>query len=231
MKLAIMQPYLFPYIGYFQLINAVDKFIILDDVNFITRGWINRNRILVNGEEHLFSVPIKKVSQNKLIYDCELAEGNWKRKLLKTIEHSYKGAPFYNDCIDILSSIFFSTENNLSKWITFQLKGICNYLDVSTPFVDSSKLYSNNHLKGKDKIVDICKKERADIYYNSIGGKDLYDYEAFKKNNIELRLLSTRMGKYSQFRYEFVPSLSIIDVMMFNEKDKIIGFLNDYILE
>src|SRR5664280_1787889 len=112
MKLAIMQPYGFPYIGYFQLINAVDKFVILDDVNFIMRGWINRNRILVNGKEYLFSIPLKKASQNKLIFECDMAEGKWKVKLLKTIELCYNKSPFYKECFEVILKILSSTEVN-----------------------------------------------------------------------------------------------------------------------
>lgn len=228
MKLAIMQPYIFPYIGYFQLINAVDKFVILDDVNFIMRGWINRNRILVNGKEHLFSIPLKKASQNKLIFECELAEGNWKVKFLKTIKLCYNKAPFYRDCLGVISSILSSNENNLSKWLSFQIKVICNYLNIKTEIVDSSRLYSNQHLKAQEKIIDICKQERAEIYYNAIGGKDLYNSDDFKKNNIKLHFLNTLPERYPQYNAEFVPFLSIIDVMMFNEKDKISGYLNEY---
>jgi hypothetical protein len=228
MKLAIMQPYIFPYIGYFQLISAVDKFVILDDVNFIMRGWINRNRILVNGKDHLFTIPLKKASQNKLIFECELVEGNWNAKFLKTIEICYNKAPFYSDCFGVISSILSTSENNLSKLLSFQLKEICNYLNIKTEIVDSSRLYSNRHLKAQEKIIDICNKESADNYYNAIGGKELYDLEEFKKNNIKLRFLRTRPQKYFQFNNDFLPFLSIIDIMMFNDKDTISGFLNEY---
>jgi hypothetical protein len=228
MKLAIMQPYIFPYIGYFQLINAVDKFIILDDVNFIMRGWINRNRILVNGKEYLFSVPVKKASQNKLIFDCELADSNWKEKLLKTIELSYKNAPYFKDCCGIISSIIKTEENNLSKWLTFQIKTICSYLKIKTEIGDSSQIYSNRHLRAQDKIIDICKQEKAGAYYNAIGGKSLYRTDDFRKNNIDLHFLNTLPERYHQNSVEFVPFLSIIDVMMFNNINDIKIMLNKY---
>jgi hypothetical protein len=228
MKLAIMQPYLFPYIGYFQLINAVDKFVILDDVNYIMRGWINRNRILVNGKDHRFSIPIKNASQNKLIFECELAEGNWKGKFLKTIEYSYYKAPFYSDCFELISSIFSSNENNLSKWLTLQIKEICNYLNITTEIIDSSRLYNNQYLKAQTKIIDICKQERAEIYCNAIGGKDLYNSDDFYKNNIRLQFLNTKSVKYPQYNNEFVSSLSIIDVMMFNSSNKIEKMLDNF---
>ena len=228
MKLAIMQPYIFPYIGYFQLINAVDKFVILDDVNFIMRGWINRNRILVNGKDYLFTIPLIKASQNKLIFECELAESNWKEKLLKTIDLSYKKAPFFKDCFGIFSSILASEEVNLSKWLTFQLKTICKYLEIKTSIVDSSRVYSNPHLSAQDKIIDICKLEKAQTYFNTIGGKHLYKTADFKINNIELHFLNTLPVRYHQFNAEFVPFLSIIDVMMFNNRNDIHNLLNKY---
>jgi hypothetical protein len=228
MKLAIMQPYFFPYIGYFQLINAVDKFVILDDVNFITRGWINRNRILVNGKEYLFTIPIRKASQNMLICECELALANWQEKLQKTIEYNYKKAPYYRDCHGILSTILSSSENNLSKLLTFQIKVLCNYLDINTVIVESSRVYKNQNLKSEEKILDICIQETADKYYNAIGGKNLYDRSVFRNKNIELYFLSSQPVIYEQFEKDFKPFLSIIDVMMFNNVSKIKNLLNKY---
>ncbi|TAL65611.1 MAG: hypothetical protein EPN88_09405 [Bacteroidetes bacterium] len=228
MKIAIMQPYIFPYIGYFQLINAVDKFIILDDVNFIMKGWINRNRILVNGRESLFSIPIKKASQNKFIYECELDENKWKDKFLKTIEHSYKKAPFYKSCIEVISSVILKDDTNLSNWLTFQIKTICCYLEINTDIVDSSRIYANNQLKAQEKIIDICKQEKAQIYVNAIGGKNLYNAKDFERSNIELYFLKSKAENYSQFNVEFVPFLSIIDIMMFNNKENIKNQLKKY---
>jgi hypothetical protein len=228
MKLAVMQPYMFPYIGYFQLINAVDKFVILDDVNFIMRGWITRNRILVNGKEHLFSLPLKKASQNKLIFECEITEDKWGEKFLKTIEHSYNKAPFFKDSFDVIESIIVLKEDNLSKWLTFQLRVICKYLEINTEIINSSRVYSNGHLRAEEKIIDICLQEKADIYYNAIGGKELYNAENFKKNNLELHFLNSLPVSYPQFNNEFVPFLSIIDVMMFNNKNNICDLLNKY---
>ena len=223
-----MQPYIFPYIGYFQLINAVDKFVILDDVNFIMRGWINRNRILVNGKDHLFSIPLKNASQNNLIFECELAEGNWKEKFLKTIDYNYNKAPHFTDCFRVLTLILSYGELNLSNWLSFQIKEICNYLNITTEIVESSRSYSNQHLKAQTKIIDICKQEGATSYYNAIGGKGIYDTDDFRKSNIELHFLNAMPEKYNQFNYEFVPFLSIIDVMMFNDVNDIHSLLNKF---
>lgn len=230
MKLAIMQPYLFPYIGYFQLINAVDKFVILDDVNFIMKGWINRNRILVNGKEHLFSVPLKKASQNKAIYSIELAEGNWREKFLKTIDMSYRKAPFFRDCYNLLDELIKLPNNNLSQWLTYQIRNICNYLEIKTTIAGSSSVYCNNQLKGQTRIIDICRQENAETYFNAIGGRALYQEGDFKKQNIGLHFINTLEIRYKQFDNEFISFLSIIDMMMFNDKQHIKKMLTNYIL-
>lgn len=228
MRLAIMQPYAFPYIGYFQLINAVDKFIILDDVNFIMRGWINRNRILVNGKEHLFTIPVEKATQNKLILECELAEGKWGPGFLKTLEFNYKKAPYYEVCYSVINSIILQKERDLSEWLSSQIKVICTYLNIDTEIVESSRIYNNRHLKAQDKILDICKQEGAHYYFNPIGGTELYDTNVFSNNNIKLQFLKPQPEKYKQFNLDFVPFLSIIDVMMFNNVKDIHNLLNKF---
>lgn len=228
MRLAIMQPYAFPYIGYFQLINAVDKFIILDDVNFIMRGWINRNRILVNGKENLFTIPLEKATQNKLIFECELADGTWGSKFLKTLEYTYKKAPQYEVCSALINSIISQTGKNLSKWLSFQIKVICTYMNIKTEIVESSRVYNNKHLKAQDKILDICKREGAHYYFNPIGGTELYDTNVFRSNDIKLQFLKPQPEKYKQFNLDFVPFLSIIDVMMFNNVKDIHNLLNKF---
>lgn len=228
MTLAIMQPYLFPYIGYFQLINAVDRFVILDDVNFINRGWINRNRILVNGKENLFTVPLKKISQNRLICECELGENKWKDKFLKTLEFSYKKAPYFKNCYNLISSLIVIEETNLSRWLTFQIRAICYHIGINTTIIDTSRIYKNPHLKAQDKILDICIKEKADTYYNPVGGINLYNPDDFKRHNIKLSFLKSLPEKYLQNGIDFIPFLSIIDVMMFNDKEQIKELLIKY---
>ena len=129
MKLAIMQPYIFPYIGYFQLIKAVDKFVLYDDVNFINRGWINRNRILVNGQDSMFTIPLKDASQNKLINEIDVNwDNNWKGKFLKTIEQAYKKAPFYEKILPIIEKTIEVQEVQFNKIIENNLRLICEYL-------------------------------------------------------------------------------------------------------
>lgn len=231
MKIAIMQPYLFPYLGYFQLMAAVDRFVVFDDVNFIKKGWINRNRILVNGKEHLFTVPLKNASQNRHINEIELADRCvWLDNFLKTLERSCKKAPFYNQTIDLVKQIFSSTEKNLSKFIFQSFVLIAGYADIRTTLVETSAAYNNSDLCGQDRIIDICKKEKADTYVNPPGGKDIYDTEIFRQADIELKFLSPKLEPYRQFTDEFISGLSILDVMMFNSQKDINSMVHSYLL-
>jgi hypothetical protein len=176
MTIAIMQPYIFPYIGYFQLINAVDKFVIYDDVNFINKGWINRNNILVSGRAHLFTIPLKDASQNKLIYEVELAVNDpWKKKFLKTIQQSYLKAPNYQQAFLLIEEIVNFQAETISELTLHALQKICAYLKITTEIVPSSSVYNNTALKAQDRILDICKQEKAVHYINPVGGMELYE--------------------------------------------------------
>jgi len=228
MKLAIIQPYVFPYIGYFQLISSVDKFIILDDVNYIVRGWINRNRILVNGKKHTFSIPVKKASQNKLISECEILDKRWEGDFLKTIEFNYSRAPYFEVTRSLLKKILENKETNLSKLIHLQLVQICRYLDIQTEIAETSAVYKNSHMKSQERIIDICLKENAETYYNPEGGIKLYDKMTFQSKGIDLRFLKSIPVSYAQFKNEFIPFLSIIDHMMFNSAEEIKIQLNNF---
>lgn len=231
MKIAIMQPYFFPYIGYFQLINAVNKFVVLDDVNFIKKGWINRNKILVQQNEFLFTLPLKSVSQNKLICHYEIVKEGWEGKFLKTLEYSYKNAPFYIETIRLVTSILLFESDNLSNYLVFQIRAICDYLDISTEIIYTSRKYQNNYYYGQDRIIDICKIEKAQAYINLLGGRNIYNTSSFKEIGIDLYFINSYPIEYKQFGNPFYPSLSIIDVLMFNSKKRVKQFLNSYRLE
>lgn len=231
MKVGIMQPYFLPYIGYWQLINAVDKYVIYDDVNFINRGWINRNRILFNGKDKMITLSLRESSQNKLIKEIELVNNEKEKiKLLKTISQSYQKAPFYNLVYPLIEEILNFKELNLGKFLENSIKKIAEYLEINTIILISSEIEKDNALKGKDKILDICKRLGATKYYNAIGGQELYSYEEFKKNGIELNFLKANEISYIQYKNSFIPNLSILDVMMFNSKDEIKNILENYIL-
>lgn len=224
-----MQPYIFPYIGYFQLINAVDKFIVYDDVSFINKGWINRNKILVNGQENTFTIPLIEASQNKLINTIAIQKKElWLPKLLKTIEQSYKKSPQFEEIFPIIQSIFQSEYSTINQLIIESTKQICNYLAIKTQIVDSSCLYNNQHLKAQERILDICKQENCTEYINPIGGIELYNKNDFFEKDIQLYFLKTKNIEYQQFKNNFVPYLSILDVLMFNSKTEIETLLNEY---
>lgn len=229
MKVGIMQPYFLPYIGYWQLLNAVDKYVIYDDVNFIKGGWINRNRMLVNGEPKLFNIQMQGASPNKLINEIEVSNNKvWKKKLLKTIENSYRKAPFYTDVFPIIEEIINYDECNLAKYLANSIKKVCNYLNIETELIVSSTLYKDNSLKSQEKVIEICKELKATEYYNAIGGQELYSYEDFKDVDIKLSFLKSNEIKYKQLKDEFVANLSILDVLMFNSINDVRNFLNQY---
>jgi len=229
MKLGIMQPYFFPYIGYWQLINAVEKYVICDDVNFIKGGWVNRNRILINGESKFINLRMHNASQNKLINQIEvLGNSVYNRKLLKTLEIYYKKAPHYKDVFPIIESIIKLDEKNLARYLELSIRRICEYLSISTDFIISSTITKNKDLRCQDKVIEICKILGADEYINAIGGQALYSPLDFAAQGIQLKFLNTGEIRYQQFNNKFVPNLSIIDVMMFNKPEKINEMLDDY---
>lgn len=233
MKIAIMQPYLFPYIGYWQLIKSVDTFVILDDVNFIMRGYINRNEILLNGKRYRFSIPIKKASQNKLIMDIKMDfSQKEKEDFLKTIKFAYRRAPYFDIVMPIIRECVKFQEENLTKYILNSIYRILNYLNIDKRICISSELNKSKNLKAESRILEICKIMKADIYINPCGGRNLYHYDVFEKEGIQLFFLDPSMEKikYYQNQDSFVEYLSIIDVLMFNSKEKIEEFLGEYSL-
>ena len=212
-----MQPYFFPYIGYFQLIYAVDKFVIYDDVNYIKKGWVNRNRILVNGSSFMFTLPIHKPSQNIYIRDTEISSNykNWKAKFRTTLIHVYKKSAFFEENISIIDQILDNEDRMLSKYINHGLNIICQTLDIKTEIAVSSGTYKNSQMKAQKRIIDICKQEKASTYINAIGGVKLYEAEQFNQDNIELYFLESKEVKYQQKTKHYVPYLSILDQLMY----------------
>jgi len=231
MKLAIMQPYFLPYIGYFQLINAVDKFVVYDNIQFTKKGWINRNRILVNGKDEYFTLPLKKdsdylnVDQRKLS-DAFQAE---RLKILRKINASYRKAPYFKTVFPLIEFIFNQQDENLFNFIFQSLKTVCDYLEIKTEFIISSTLSIDHTLKSEDKVIAICSALNAKQYINPIGGLELYSKENFKQKNIELNFIKPATIDYEQFNNEFMPWLSIIDVMMFNSTEMLQHYIqSDY---
>ena len=232
MKLAIMQPYLFPYIGYFQLISAVDTFIVYDDVSYIKGGWINRNRILVNSKACFFTTPINDASSYVKIKDTSICSSSfnfWRGKFLKTIQASYKRAPFFDEVYMILTDTFeVREETTIGELATKSIINTSNYLGIKTKIIKSSSIFLNDNLSGQSRLIDICKKANAGSYINPIGGQEIYDKLTFYQNGIHLKFLKSKMHVYRQFDSDFIPWLSIIDVIMFNSKEEIRNLINEY---
>ena len=229
MKIAIMQPYFLPYIGYWQLINAVDTFVIFDDVNFRKKSYIYRNFVLSSGFSSQINLELYGASQNKLINEIEISSNF--DKLLKTIFVNYKKAPFFDVIFPIIENCLFCREKTLSKFLGYLLLNLSKYLGINTNFIYSSDIDKNNSNKGQKKLIDICNILNATNYLNSINGINLYSKEKFKQNNIRLNFLETKFFEYSQFKNKFVPYLSIVDVMMFNNKQRIENLLQKYELK
>lgn len=216
MKVGIMQPYFMPYIGYFQLMKAVDKYVVYNDVNYIKGGWVARNNILIGKQKHLIGINLQGASPNKHFTDIQIKDDF--KKLTKTLECNYSKAPFFNSAIELINTILSFPNKRLDLFLANSFKQILSYLDIHTELILSSDIEKDNSLKGADKVLEICKKLKADTYYNAIGGQELYDKEIFRNHNIALSFVQTDKAlSYKQFdNMQFVPNLSIIDVLMFN---------------
>ena len=239
MRVGIMQPYFMPYIGYWQRIHAVDVHVVFDDVNYIRRGWMHRNRILINGSIHYLNLPIQKASQNKKINDTWIAaDKEVQNKMLKTLEFSYRKAPFYSDAMNVLEDIITQDEKNLALYLMYQLKKICSYFGIKTKLVMSSDIEKDSGLKGQDKIMDICKNIDKNIsgggkitYINASSGEHLYSRNDFAKQNLNLLFIKDKSSvHYGQQAGSFIPALSVIDIMMNCSLAQIHTLLNDYVL-
>lgn len=236
MNLAIMQPYLFPYIGYFHLVHAVDSFVFYNDVNFIKGGWIHRNKILVNKKEYMFSTPLEKVSSFVPINETKINNsqfGIWQKKMLKTISQAYAKAPFYHDIFPLIEQILEpKARNNIGDLAISSVKSISNFLELNVTWYESANQFPK--MDSDDRITRLLRIASAlntNNYINAAGGKKLYSQEDFNSHKIKLNFINSKEITYSQFGNEFVPNLSIIDTLMFNSKVEVHQMLNKYTLE
>lgn len=226
-----MQPYLFPYLGYFQLIAAVDKFVVHDDVQYIKGRWINRNRILINNKPYLFTFSIKKdpfflkINQRTFAPSFPMES----KKFLKLLYQAYHKAIRFKQTYALLEDIMSYSDNNISKFVTNSLQKISRYLDIDTPFILSSEIEKNDKLKGQDRVININSVMQSTHYINPIGGTELYSKDEFKKKHIKLNFIKMNEIKYLQFGDGFVSNLSMIDVLMFNDKKSIKQMLSEYV--
>lgn len=226
-----MQPYFVPYIGYWQLINAVDKYVIYDDVNYIKGGWINRNRILLEGEVKYFNVQMCGASPNKHINEISVNQAKVVlMKNIRILEAAYKKAPYFQDIFPLIQEIILCQEKTLSRYVGYSIMKIAKYLDMETQFFYSSELEKPGNLKGQEKVLKICEVLGGHAYINAAGGKKLYDKKEFEKKGLDLYFLLTGEISYQQFEKEFKEDLSIIDILMFNSKENVRHMLLEYSL-
>ncbi|WP_292521851.1 WbqC family protein [Methanoculleus sp.] len=231
MKIGIMQPYLFPYLGYFQLIKAVDTFVVFDDVQYIKRGWINRNQIQLNRNPYLFTFGVKKDTMTRPINQRFYAEDTYyaaRDDFLKTLSRSYRKAPYFKEVNELVTGILRYGDLNVSRFNVNALRKICDYAKINTPFILSSSLERDRGLRAQEAIIEINTILGSRCYINPIGGRELYSLEEFERNGIALKFIRMHEMTYPQFSGDFIPNLSIIDVLMFSSRDEVEGLLNGY---
>jgi len=219
-SLAIMQPYFFPYIGYFQLIAAVDQFIVYDNIKYTKKGWINRNRMLQNGKDVMFSLPLKSGSDYLDVRERELAADFNRNKLLNQFKGAYRHAPHFAQTFPLIEQIVRYEDTNLFRFLHHSIVEVCKYLGITTEIKVSAEIAIDHDLTGQDKVLALCAAAGASTYVNAIGGMELYSKETFREQGIELQFIKSKPFVYMQFGDEFVPWLSIIDVMMFNSREE-----------
>jgi hypothetical protein len=220
-----MQPYFFPYLGYYQLIAAVDAFVVYDDVMHIKRGWVNRNSILINCRSHRFTIPLSNASSRRLICETEIAGDGWKQGLLESVRRSYSKAPCFADIYPLVESVVTKPQSFISALALDSLVAVMDYLGLEATLRETSRIYGNAGLKGQERILDICRQEKASAYINLPGGRELYSRDAFAGQGLELYFLQPNPVQYPQLRCDFVPNLSILDVLMFNDREAVQGML------
>lgn len=215
-KVAIMQPYLFPYIGYFQLINHVDDFVVYDDIEYTKKGWINRNRFLGPNGPASFTLPIKSDPDTANIKDRHVSTDFDAKKLLRRFHGAYAKAPYFTPTFDLLAHAIDAPSVNLFDFIYNALKLTCNYLGLETTLKVSSEIADFSEYRKEARVIAICSKLAATQYINPQNGMSLYNPETFAAQGIELSFLIPEFREYDQLSPNFAEGLSIIDVLMFN---------------
>ena len=226
MTIGIMQPYFMPYIGYWQLMAAVDSYVVYDDVNYIKGGWVARNNILLNGQKHMFTITLNGASPNKLFNEITIKDDF--KKFSRLIESAYRKAPYYAEVSALLDKIYNYEDKSLGAFMMNSFQVVLDYLEIDTKLILSSTLEKDNSLRGKEKVKHICQLLGADTYYNAIGGQELYDKNDFKSDGIYLYFVQTTLTPYMQLSKEFVPGLSMIDVLMYNTPTEVKQLLTNY---
>lgn len=221
MTTAIMQPYFLPYIGYFQLIASADLFIVYDNIKYTKKGWINRNRMLRNGGDVVFSLPLKGDSDLLDIRERTLAANYNCDKLIHQFCGAYRNAPFFGQAFPLIEQILRQKESNLFRFLYQSIIMVCQHIGITTQIAISSDIPIDHALKNQEKVLALCRAVGTTIYVNAIGGIELYSKDEFRSHGLELKFIHSNPFVYRQFDHEFVPWLSIVDVLMFNSRDTV----------
>lgn len=212
---ALMQPYLLPYLGYFHLMSAVDRFIIHDDVQYIKGGWINRNRFLRDGEPVIFTLPVRQGGHNRLISESHYADQlpEALSRILRQFDAAYRGSDHYRAVVTFLRGVAPLGERSVVTFNAFMLRVLAKTFGLRASFSLSSELGIDPRSRGQDRVIEICRRVGADCYLNPLGGRDLYDREAFARAGLHLGFIESTFLQYPQASNSFVPALSIVDVL------------------
>jgi hypothetical protein len=216
-KVVIMQPYFFPYLGYFHLLDSCDTFVFLDNVNYINRGWVNRNQFILSGAPNMYTVPLNGASQNKLINELSIADGRWTKGFLKSLEMSYRKTKCFDDLIEPLKEVIGDGTGKIADLNQRTTMWCANQLGLTKEFKVSSIDFASIEGAGQERIIRICQEESADAYNNAIGGVDLYNKMDFSKFGIELSFVRSSLSAYPQSVTGFQPGMSILDILMNND--------------
>ena len=234
MVLAIMQPYLFPYLGYFHLIHACDTFVFYDDVTYIKQGWINRNRLQLGKQEFLFTLPldnpgsfrnIREIAPHPRLYP------DWKTKFFKTLEQSYGKAPYYTEMLNLVSATLEGEPESIADICRTGILSICDYFGIHKNWIRSSVQFQNDHLHGVDRVLDICQQTRATHYINASGGRVLYTQERFAQQNLRLSFVHSTLPPYTHRTIPALAGLSILDLIAWLPQDELKQSLQSYTLQ
>lgn len=214
MRIALMQPYFMPYVGYFQLMAAVDLFILYDDVEYSKGGWINRNRILLSGEPRFLTVSLERSSHSSRINERRISTVYDCAKSMRLLDAAYARAPYWNSLRDDVQGLMCHRSRSLVQFNARGLDFIARLLGLSTPMCLSSDTLPNVYSSGSQRVLDLCHAVGATEYINAIGGLALYSIESFRQQGVDLKFLRSRLSPYNQGGYaNFVPALSILDAL------------------
>ena len=229
MKLGVMQPYFFPYLGYFDLINSVDHWIVADSVQYIRHGWINRNRIHHSQSDWKYIIaPVRKCPLGTPIHKIKTVNSEWRMSILRSLHHYKKHAPFFKRTYELVEECLETKETSLAPLNVSILARTCSYLEIpfKWEYLSELDLPMDAANSPEELAILISRTAGATEYINPPGGADLYNPEKFKQHGIDLRIKNIIDFQYNCSPYEFIPYLSIIDVLMWNTPHTIRKYLD-----